>query len=145
MTAEFDDNSLNTILGSATVVSLPRLKQKYPNGKIPRNSPDNGKMFVCRRGVTARTATYTDEFLWEDFYHGVEDVEALQERINSETQSTRGHKPTSQAEPKDLDFVVPDDEGDEPQTPKKRPKPRPGTPKSQLRTPSKLTTPATKR
>lgn len=129
-------------------MSVPKLKEKYPTGKIPRSSEDNGKTFICRRGVTARTATYTDEFIWEDVYRDVDDIEPLKDRVVSETQATRGHKATTIAKPKDLDFVVVDDEDkeNEPRTPKKRRKLEPGTPKSaQDRTPSKLRTPTSKR
>lgn len=139
------------MLGKAKVVSVERLKQKYPSGKIPRSSEDNGKTFVCRRGVTARTATYTDEFIWEDVYHGVDDLETLAERIKSETQTTRGHKTSTvvkRKEPKDLDFVVVDDENkeNEPRTPKKRRNVEASTPKSiKDRQISKLVTPTSKR
>lgn len=150
LTAEFDDNSLHTVLGKANVVSAEKLKAKYPSGRIPRKSPDNGTTFVCRRGVTARTATYTDEFVWEDVYHGVEDIDALATRVKTETPATRGHKPSvvlKPKQPKDLDFVVADDEDkeNEQRTPKKRRKFEPGTPKTKDRTPSKFTTPTSKR
>lgn len=148
LTSEFDDNSLNTVLSLANVVSVQTLKHKYPNGKIPRSSDDNGKTFVCRRGVTARTATYTDEFIWEDVYHGVEDIDALRDRVISETQATRGPKPPTLSQAQDLDFVVVDDEDKEngPRTPKKRRKYDASTPKSTNdRTPSKFVTPTSKR
>lgn len=146
LTSEFDVNALDTVLGKARVVSVDKLKQKYPSGKIPRSSEDNGKTFVCRRGVTARTATYTDEFIWEDVFHGVDDLRSLAEHVKSETQTTRGHKPDTvlrRKEPKDLDFVVVDDGNKEngPRTPKKRRNIEASTPKSM----SKLVTPTSKR
>lgn len=151
MTAEFDDNSLNTILSKANIVSAQTLKAKYPSGKIPRNSEDNGKTFVCRRGVTARTASYTDEFIWEDVFQGVHDLDSLRERIKTETQLTRVQKSTTTHRPNDMDdFIIVDDEDKEngPRTPKKRRRlDGDATPRSGMKkgTPSKFTTPTHKR
>ena len=64
----------------------------YPSGKVPRSSGHYGKVFICRRGCNTRTATYTDEFVWESIYQSVEDVAALIERIRSQTKATRKRK-----------------------------------------------------
>lgn len=65
---------------------------KYPSGKIPRSSKDFGKLFVCRRGCNTRTATYTEEFVWEDVYRGYDDLDSLVERVQSQTKATRKRK-----------------------------------------------------
>ncbi|XP_044714790.1 origin recognition complex subunit 1 [Hirsutella rhossiliensis] len=44
------------------------------SGKVARHLPDFGRTFICRRGCNTRTATYTDEFVWEDIYRGGDDV-----------------------------------------------------------------------
>lgn len=83
-------NPLATINGKATVLSLQAFLSKYPGGKVPRTSQDYGKIFICRRGCNSRTATYTNEFIWEDVYHGTEDdVYALAELVEKETKATR--------------------------------------------------------
>ncbi len=99
---------------------------KYPTGKIPRKSSEFGKVFVCRRGCNTRTCTYTDEFVWEDIYHGREDVDALHDMIRSNTKATRRRKGAAAEEPTDQDFKLdPSDtrEGEyapgTPRTPKK--------------------------
>lgn len=107
-------------------------------------------MFVCRRGCNARTATYTDEFIWEDVYEGVEDIEELKERVVTETKATRKKKPEPKS--KDLDFVVADDMDDEfgLRTPSKKRKFEDATtPRSERKgqgvTPRKFTTPTHRR
>lgn len=72
---------------------------KFPTGKVPRKSKEYGKVFVCRRGCNTRTCTYTEEFIWEDIYHGREDLEALQERLQKETKATRKKKPAKDESP----------------------------------------------
>ena len=37
-------------------------------------------------------ATYTDEFEWEEIYRGAEDLDALVERVKTQTKSTRKRK-----------------------------------------------------
>jgi origin recognition complex subunit 1 len=107
-------------------------------------------MFVCRRGCNARTATYTDEFIWEDVYEGVQDMEELKEKIVTETKATRKKKPETKS--RDLDFVVADDvdEAFGPKTPsKKRKFEDVTTPRSERKgqgaTPRKFTTPTHRR
>jgi len=148
ITTNFDENPLDTIEGKATVISAQQYRALYPTGKIPRSSDDFGRMFVCRRGCSARTATYTDEFVWEDVYQGVEDISELKERVAAETKATRKKKP--EVKSKDLDFVVADDAENEfePRTPsKKRKFEQATTPRSDRKgqTPRKFTTPTHRR
>jgi origin recognition complex subunit 1 len=75
-----------------SVVSPDNFQRKYPSGRIPRTSKDYGKLFICRRGCNTRTATYTDEFVWEDIYKGEEDISELIERVKSQTKATRKRK-----------------------------------------------------
>jgi origin recognition complex subunit 1 len=75
-----------------SVVSPDIFQRKYPSGRIPRTSKDYGKLFVCRRGCNTRTATYTDEFVWEDIYKGEEDISELIERVKGQTKATRKRK-----------------------------------------------------
>lgn len=68
--------------------------KKYPSGKVPRNS----KTFFCRRGCNTRTATYTDEFVWEDVYGGgSDDVYELSDFIKTHTKATRSRRKTRES------------------------------------------------
>ena len=89
ITPSWDVNPLVSINGKATVVSADTFQKKFPNGKVPRSSRDYGKIFICRRGCNTRTATYTDEFNWENEYRGPEDLLALSERVQKQTKATR--------------------------------------------------------
>ncbi|KAK8156313.1 P-loop containing nucleoside triphosphate hydrolase protein [Phyllosticta citrichinensis] len=122
ITADFDDNPLVSINGSANVLSKDEFLKKYPSGKVPRTAKDFGKTFVCRRGVNTRTVTYTDEFIWEDVYHGDESWRALMELVKSQTKETRTRREPRKATRDDMDdFVAEDDyDGDAPKTPRKR-------------------------
>lgn len=83
-------NPLTSINGKATVLSPAAFLSRHPSGKISRGSRDDGKVFVCCRGCNTRTATYTQEFVWEDLYQGREDdVYDLIKKVQSETKSTR--------------------------------------------------------
>lgn len=74
-------------------MSAETFRSRFPTGKIPKSSKDHGKVFICRRGCNTRTATYTEEFTWDDIYRGSqEDVYALIERIQKETKATRKRK-----------------------------------------------------
>ncbi|KAL9068597.1 MAG: hypothetical protein Q9157_006457 [Trypethelium eluteriae] len=149
ITPAWDDNSLTTINGKATVLPYETFMKKYPSGKISRNSRDHDKVFFCRRGCNTRTATYTEELDWSEAYNGVEDLQGLIERIQCQTKASR--KKSKQEKADSEDFVVNDKEGDEdglPRTPKKRRRlDSAGTPSSRNknRTPNKLTTPTHKR
>jgi origin recognition complex subunit 1 len=70
-------------------MSMDAFLSAYPSGRIPRQSPDWGKTFVCRRACNTRTATYTDEFIWEEMYKGGEDVYNLINMVKEGTKATR--------------------------------------------------------
>ncbi|KAH8676360.1 ATPase [Xylariales sp. PMI_506] len=90
ITPSTDVNPLASINGKAFIMSPEVFNKKYPNGRIPRNSSGYNKTFTCRRGCNTRTATYTDEFIWEDIYNGAEeDLAALLEFVESKTKATR--------------------------------------------------------
>lgn len=92
-------------------MSLEAFLAAYPSDKIPRQSPDHGKTFVCRRGANTRTATYTEEFIWEDIYKGGQDVHDLIEMVKNNTKATR--------RPRRVREQSPDDETYTPKTPTK--------------------------
>ncbi|KAL2059671.1 hypothetical protein ABVK25_000964 [Lepraria finkii] len=92
ITPSWDNNPLTSINGRATVVSRKTFEKRYPNGKVPRSSKDYGKIFICRRGCNTRTATYTDEFVWDDVYQSADDILPLIERIQNQTKATRKRK-----------------------------------------------------
>lgn len=88
---------------------------RYPQGRIPRNHADFGKVFVCRRGCNTRTATYTDEFIWEEVYSGEDDLFALMDRIKTGTKATRKRRKARSPSPSDEVYQPPQ----VPQTPTK--------------------------
>jgi len=92
ITPSWDLNPLSSINGKASIVSPSTFNARYPSGKVPRSSTDYGKIFICRRGCNTRTATYTDEFEWKEIYGGANDVDALIQRIKSQTKATRKRK-----------------------------------------------------
>ncbi|KAF4594504.1 Origin recognition complex subunit 1 [Ophiocordyceps camponoti-floridani] len=110
----WDVNPLASINGKANVMSPAKFFSKFPSGKIPRHYPDFGKTFICRRGCNTRTATYTDEFVWEDIYRGGDDIFDLIERIERDTKLTRGRRKARSQSPAETDAYVPP-----PQTPTK--------------------------
>ncbi|KAF1989472.1 P-loop containing nucleoside triphosphate hydrolase protein [Aulographum hederae CBS 113979] len=143
----WDDNPLASINGRAVVMSPDAFAEKYPSGKVPRNSRDYGKVFLCRRGCNTRTATYTEEFVWEDVYRDYDDIDSLIDLVKSQTKATRKRKANTKEE-KDLDDFVEgeEDEDGAPQTPKKRRKLNASTPsKKNDLTPRKFLTPTHKR
>lgn len=144
ITVNFDDNSLSTINGKATVLSKDVFDKRYPSGKVPRGSKDFGKVFICRRGANTRTATYTDEFIWEDVYRGKQDLENLSELVERQTVKTCKRKAMKSIKEHDIDDFVDDDDDDQPGTPRKRRKLAPGTltpSKAKQLTPRKFATP----
>jgi origin recognition complex subunit 1 len=92
ITPSWDINPLASINGKASIVSPSTFHKLYPSGKVPRTAQGYGKIFVCRRGCNTRTATYTDAFEWEEVYRGVEDLDALVERVQTQTKATRKRK-----------------------------------------------------
>ncbi|KAK7563478.1 P-loop containing nucleoside triphosphate hydrolase protein [Phyllosticta citricarpa] len=149
ITADFDDNPLVSINGSASVLSKDEFLKKYPGGKVPRTAKDFGKTFVCRRGVNTRTVTYTDEFVWEDVYHGEDSVHALLDLVKSQTKETRKRRePRKTTRDEVDDFVAGDDDDDDaPETPRKRRRLNDATTPSRRKdlTPRKFVTPTHKR
>lgn len=140
-------NPLTSINGKAKIVSPDVFRAKYPTGKVPRSSRDHGKIFVCRRGCNTRTATYTEEFIWEDVYNGAEDILALIDRVQSQTKATRKRK-------RDTDYqdgaqADVQDDIDLPKTPRKRRTNQtaatPSRNGSRTGTPTKLKTPQSRR
>lgn len=145
ITPSTDVNPLASINGKAVILSREKYQQKYPNGKIPRNSPGHNKTFICRRGCNTRTATYTDEFVWEDIYHGKEeDIAQLLDFVESKTKATRrkrkaDHPAQETAFLVDRDDYDHDEEGlDEPR------KPTATTPRKRQKT-TKISTPSNRR
>lgn len=144
----WDVNPLESINGKAKVMSVEDFQKAYPQGKVPRSSTDHGKIFVCRRGCNTRTATYTEEFVWEDVYRGAVDLQKLIERVKSETKATRRKSMWRRGSPDAL-YDVAGDGGDgswgqtgsprKPSTPRK-PRTDQGTPKK-----PKPTTPSSHR
>jgi origin recognition complex subunit 1 len=122
--------------------------KQFPKGTVPRNSRHYGKVFICRRGCNTRTATYTEEFIWEDVYGGFDYIHDLEDIVETQTKATRKQKAKFRASALD-DFVM-EDEDDEsiPHTPKKRRKlneARTPTSKHKDLTPRKFITPTHKR
>ncbi|OQO12010.1 hypothetical protein B0A48_02649 [Cryoendolithus antarcticus] len=146
ITANFDENPLTTINGRARVVSKGVFNKLYPTAKVPRQSKDYGKIFVCRRGANTRTATYTDEFIWEDLYSGRKDLQRLADLVETQTVKSRKRRAVKM---RDLDdFVQEDEDASGPTTPRKKRKLASGTPtpsKAKAQTPRKLMTPTRKR
>ncbi len=125
-------------------MSLAAFRKRYPSGKVPRNSKDHGKVFICRRGCNTRTATYTDEFIWEDIYHGTEDdIFNLIERVKRETKATRKRRTARDASP---DAYTLEEENDadlaQYRTPKKKARTYDVTTPNKQRSASKPVTPS---
>lgn len=140
-----DDNSLDAIKGSAVIMSEDVFKKKYPTGKIPKKLKD--KTFICRRGCNTQSATYTEEFIWEDLQHcTLEDMEDLVQWIESGTQATKRRKSGKRTRADDDFSGGPiDDEELEQETPRKKQKHSNVSTPRKVRTPSKLLTPSHKR
>ncbi len=141
----WDVNPLASINGKARVLSMQSYLANYPNSRIPRISREYGKTFFCRRGCNTRTATYTEEFDWEELYHETEeDIASLVEKVKNETKATRKKRRERPASPPEDGFVD-DGDADIPQTPRKRQKISSALTPKKARTPSKLMTPSHKR
>ncbi|OTB16086.1 hypothetical protein K445DRAFT_317718 [Daldinia sp. EC12] len=114
ITPSSDVNPLASINGRAVVMSHKKFQQEYPTGKVPRSSPGYNKTFICRRGCNTRTATYTEEFVWEDVYPGREgDVEDLLELVRNGTRSTRKRRNRDVPSALETDYVATQLEKDE--------------------------------
>ncbi|KAK1449610.1 ATPase [Colletotrichum melonis] len=129
----WDVNPLAAVNGTAVVISHREFHQKYPSGKIPRSSPDFGKTFICRRACNTRTATYTDEFVWEEVYHASEQgVSDLIGFVKSQTKSTRHRQAARQSTP-EQSYKMTTDSLAGASTPKGTPKAEHSTPKGDAR------------
>jgi origin recognition complex subunit 1 len=148
ITPTYDENPLESINGTAIIMSEKAFNAKYPNGKIPRKAKGYGKTFVCRRGCNTRTSTYTEEFKWEDVYDGSEEsLNKFRERLENDTTATR-RKRLEKRKIADDDFTGVDvaDSDLEQETPRKSQKfsSAASTPRK-IRMPSKILTPSHKR
>ncbi|KAF7551716.1 hypothetical protein G7046_g7646 [Stylonectria norvegica] len=119
----WDTNPLASINGKAKVTSLDVFLANYPQGTIPRQSPDYGKTFVCRRACNTRTATYTDEFIWEEVYEGQSSMSSLAEMVEAGTKATRRRRKARSQSPQENAYHPP-------QTPTKTGRAQATTPQS---------------
>ncbi|TDZ28265.1 Origin recognition complex subunit 1 [Colletotrichum trifolii] len=104
----WDINPLAAINGKATIHSQQEFIRAYPSGRVPRSSPDYGKVFVCRRGCNIRTATYSDEFVWEDLYRsGEQGAQKLIAFAKSQIGSTRKRHLARESSP-ELPYIIDD-------------------------------------
>ncbi|KAG8675456.1 Origin recognition complex, subunit 1 [Fusarium poae] len=115
LSPSWDINPLASVNGKAKIMSLDAFLSRYPQGRVPKSHPDYGKAFVCRRGCNTRTATYTDEFIWEEIYSGEDDLFALMDRIKAGTKATRRRRKARSPSPTDDTYLPPQ----APQTPTK--------------------------
>jgi origin recognition complex subunit 1 len=149
ISANFDDNPLASINGTAKVLSVKDFEQLYPTGVVKKSSKDYGKIFVCRRGCNTRTTTYTPEFTWTDLYKGADDIDGLVAFVETQTKATRRGGGRPKKLPDIDEFVVPDSDDDGiPKTPRKRRKLNDATtPTSTRKSPAsrKFLTPSHKR
>ncbi|ROT37032.1 ATPase [Sodiomyces alkalinus F11] len=138
ITPSWDVNPLAAINGKATVMSPEVFAESYPTGKAPRFS----KVFVCRRGCNTRTATYTDEFVWEELYKGSEDdLSRLIDFVKSNTKSTRT-RPSSRKLSPDAESAFEEDGSNIESSTPRNSSTRISTPKSKSRT---ITTPSSRK
>lgn len=94
-----DKIPIASINGHAEICSEKVFKERFPQG-IGKRSKNAGKVFVCRRGCNPRTATYTEEFIWEDIFQGRDtDVNKLLKWVQEKTTSKRAAKPKAPATP----------------------------------------------
>ncbi|KAK2609013.1 Origin recognition complex, subunit 1 [Conoideocrella luteorostrata] len=103
----WDVNPLASINGKAKVTSLDAFFSNHPSGKITRSSNDYGKTFVCRRGCNTRTATYTDEFIWEEMYTGAEHMFRLIDFVENGTKAARSRRKVREQSPQDTTYLPP--------------------------------------
>lgn len=147
LTPDTDINPLESINGTAYLMSEDAYNKKYPTGKIPKRAREYGKTFICRRGCNTRTATYTGEFVWESIKRGTEEeVGELHARMETETKSTTRKRKGQKRTQDDDEFAGGYGNEDELETPRKKQKfsSVTSTPRKP-RTPSKLLTPSHKR
>ncbi|CAH0026427.1 unnamed protein product [Clonostachys rhizophaga] len=107
ITPSWDVNPLASINGKAKIMSLDAFHNKYPSGKVPHQSPDYGKVFVCRRGCNTRAALYTDEFIWEELVPAGDSVFALIDFVKNGTKVTRQRRRARSISPADDAYYPP--------------------------------------
>ena len=88
-------------------MSLDKFLIRHPSGKIARHSPEHGKTFVCRRGCNTRTATYTNEFVWEEVYQSADEIFNFMDMIEKDTKPTRTRRQTRAQSPQDTVYHPP--------------------------------------
>lgn len=138
MTPSWDVNPLESINGKARVMSLEAFQKAYPNGKVPRSSRDHGKVFVCRRGCNTRTATYTEDFIWEEIFRGAGDIHKLITLVKNGTKATRRGRASRLESPDALyDIAVENDDQEWGQTGTPRKLATPKKPRTYHGTPKK--------
>ncbi|KAF3917137.1 hypothetical protein ABW20_dc0108262 [Dactylellina cionopaga] len=100
ITPTFDWNPIESINGKAEVLSEKAFTELFPNG-VPAKSPKKGKIFRCRRACDVRPARYSEEFDWDDLYHGeTTDLDKFKDWVKEHT-SARSSKKS-----KDADFEM---------------------------------------
>jgi origin recognition complex subunit 1 len=111
LTPAYDVNCLAAINGKATVCSGEKFFDRFPKGKPPgknrKQIAEYSKWFVCRRACNTRTVTYTDEFVWEEYFPAkeniaIQDLLDLVDRVTEETKLSRKRK----AEKVDTDVSI---------------------------------------
>jgi origin recognition complex subunit 1 len=145
ITPSWDINPLTSINGKASIMSAEAYLAKYPNGRILRSSRDYGKTFICRRGCDTRSTTYTAEFVWEDVFHGAEDIYSLIERVKSETKPTRKRRYDRSVIDDGDEFTMESGQNHPFETPTKKQKNSVTNTPRKLQSQSKLVTPTHKR
>ncbi|KAF3904373.1 hypothetical protein AA313_de0210301 [Arthrobotrys entomopaga] len=108
ITPTFDWNPVESINGKAEMLSEKAFKAQFPTGNIPTKSPKRGKVFLCRRACDVRPARYSEEFDWDDLYHGENtDLDKFKDWVKENT------SPRSSRKSKDADFEMHVDESEE--------------------------------
>ncbi|KAK6344504.1 Origin recognition complex, subunit 1 [Orbilia brochopaga] len=154
ITPSFDWNPLESINGKAEVLSEKAFKAQFPNG-VPAKSSKRGKVFLCRRACDVRPARYSEEFDWDDLYHGQNtDLEKLKEWVQEKTAARSSkkardadfemHVDASSDDDCELDDGASDEDRTVPKTPRKNKKRRRSvtTPRAKATPSKKLLTPS---
>ena len=149
ITADFNLNPLESISGKATVLSKDAFFKKYPGGKPPRAksaAARYAKTILCRQGIKQRTVKYTDEFVWEQKYQGIQDLFDFVEWITDQTKARGKARQPADAMADAAYVQSTKGQAKAPETPRKRRKTTSATstPKSSTHS-SKLMTPTNKR
>ncbi|KAJ6259485.1 hypothetical protein Dda_5122 [Drechslerella dactyloides] len=154
ITPSFDWNPLESINGKAEVLSEKAFNAEFPNS-IPAKSAKKGKVFLCRRACDVRPARYSEEFDWDDLYHGPNtDLEKLKEWVKEKTAARSSkkakdadfemHVDASSDEDSNIDEGASDEDRAVPKTPRKNKKRRRSvtTPRAKATPSKKFLTPS---